>query len=164
MKDFQVQTKIVPVLVCVCLVFSSCSEQSTPYLSRSDISDISHITGIDGIAVGCAASSGRCYLLAKQLVAEYSLEELKVLVESDDPYVRCVGMICLANDIETYRNIILCHGTTEQRVKYVPVGCLIEEATVKEFAEKLVNDEQFRLCYIGEFSDLEKMFKDAGSD
>lgn len=141
----------------LCYSLMSCSSENNQEIYQMiKRADISKDVGVDGIAVGEGAAEGTCYRLGKQLVASYSLNELEVLIESNDPTIRCVGMICLAYDIEQYKDIILSHGTAEQSISYVPYGCLVEDITVEEFAKLLVNDEFTRICYTGEISDLEK--------
>lgn len=144
--------------VCVICLLFSCSNSKpsaeigvekplpiTNFLSEKQNKNLSYI---GGPACGDGGEPGKFYLLTKKLVKKYPLEDLKVLTTSKNPYVRCLGITCLAHDLKKYRSLIETHSEDLNIVTCCPIGCEFYDYTVRQFVDKITNDPLFSGYYI----------------
>lgn len=118
---------------------------------------------VSGYAVGYSGSPGDFYTISLIISEPFEEKIFMQFVQSDNPVIRAMGMICLARkDKLKYERQVHSFYKDTAEVKYVPMGCVISTITLDNLARKITEDPNELDCWSAAHNDWK--FKESERD
>jgi hypothetical protein len=106
---------------------------------ETEIKQLKTVRAVSGSHVGLPPTPGYFFILSKVFIKKGTEEDFLKLVEDKNPVVRCMGLLCLAQNKQSI-NVLKKHITDTDIITYFPMGCVGVKVSVGYFAKVLLND------------------------
>ncbi len=121
---------------------SSDTHDLLPQLSLEDaLKEVEYLGSVEGSAVGYSGEAGEFFVLSEILIQGGSRETLAEFLAHDNPVVRVMGLVCLAQTDGTAAiHVLQDHLCDRETVDYDPGGCLYSNTSLGCIARNLLRD------------------------